>query len=200
MRVLAIDAGFHMGFCAMGDGLSVRAGSRLIRAGSLGSAGRRCDEILRELIFEHRPQVLAIAKPFVSNVHRKNPRTGKSELVPVNPDSLMPLMLFTGIVHMVADELRIPCPNNVVESEARGAFLEVVPRKSKDIETALIQGCRDRGWPCCDGHAASASCIAAFVLSELEPARAHETTPLFQGLHVDRVAKRRNRPAAPALG
>lgn len=145
----------------------------------MGYAGRRCSEALRQLICNHGPfDCICFATPFVGMIRRFNPKTGKAELVPVRPESLRPLMGFTTVIEMVADELKIRSVE-VSESEARGDFLEVVPRKSKDIESAVIQECRDRGWPCRDGHTGAALCVGSFVLSKLEPSRAHEATPLF---------------------
>jgi len=169
-----------MGYAALG-GDKIAAGSLLIPGdhSTMGTSGRRCGELLRELICDLGPfDVVAFASPFVGVVRRFNPKTGKSEPVPVRPESLRPLMGFTTIIEVVAAELKLRCVE-CSESEARGAFLEVVPRKSKNIESAVIQACRDRGWPCRDGHTGAALCVGSFVLSKLEPSTAHEVTPLF---------------------
>ena len=170
-----------MGYAAIGGDKPVFAGSRLISGNhsTMGPSGRRCREILLEIIAEFGPfDAIGFASPFVGIVRRFNPKTGKSEPVPVRPEALRPLMGFTTVIEMVADELGIRC---VEEDEARcrGAFLEVVPRKSRDIETAVIQACRDRGWPCTDGHTGAALCVGSFLIERLDPSRAHKTTPLF---------------------
>lgn len=175
MRVLAIDAGMTMGFAALGGGKPAISGSRSLRGGprQMGIAGRHCDEILRTLILQERPKVICFAAPFVGQI-----RDFKGRPVPVQPDSIRPLMSFVTIVEMVCDELKIRCVE-IDEPEARRAFLTNVPRKSKDIKMAVQRACFLRGWPCKDDHAGDALCVASWALELLDPDASHETTPLF---------------------
>lgn len=169
MRLLAFDPGFNFGFAAFG-GVKISSGSRAVRGGArqMGIAGRHCDRIVRELIAEHRPEVIAFATPFVGS------RGGH----PVQPDSIRPLMGFLTVIEMAADELGIRC-TEWDEPAARRAFLTKVPRKSKDIKDAVMRACRARNWPCTNDHAGDALCLGAWALEHLVPTMAHETTPLF---------------------
>lgn len=121
---------------------------------------------VRDLIKIHKPDVVAIAAPFIS---RK-----------ATPDALRPLFAFYGQIEEEAHYAKIRCVE-VLENEARSAFLgEFLPGNTKDIKKAVVQGCKDRCWPCPDDHAGDALCVGAFVLEQLDPDNAHETTPLFQ--------------------
>lgn len=170
MRVLAFDAGFTMGYGALGNGKPPSSGSRRLRgtARTLGIAGRHCDEVVRQVILAERPEVIAFASPFV----------GSRKGAPVQPDSIRPLMSFLTIIEMVCDELRIRCVE-LDEPECRRAFMTAVPRKSAQIKLAVMRSCRQRGWPFPDEHAADALCVAARALEIVDPTAAHETTPLF---------------------
>jgi hypothetical protein len=182
MRVLAIDAGFTLGWGAVGGGREPSSGSTSLRGSSrqLGIAGRHCDEVVRQLILKERPAALAFASPFVGQVWMpgKTPNQ-KGRFQPISPDNIRPLMSFLTIVEMVCDELKIRCVE-LDEPECRRAFMTAVPRKSKEIKLAVQRACRQRGWPFRDEHAADALCVASRALELLAPQSAHETTPLFQ--------------------
>ena len=181
MRVLGLDSGLHLGYAALGGDKPVLAGSRLLRGGprDMGRTMRHCDSVLRELILEVRPDVIAFASPFVALIR------GRA----VQPNAIRPLFGILAKIEEVADELQIRC-TEWDESAARRRFLDGMPRKSKDIKRAVMQGCRDRGWPCCDDHAGDALCVAALALERLEPATAHETTPLFQAAPLARARRK----------
>ena len=169
-----------MGYAVVG-GDKIVAGSRQIQGNSttMGHSGRQCGEIIRGLICDHGAiDCMTFAKPHVAMVRRYDVKQRKFFIQPIAPENIRPLMGFTTIIEMIADELRIRCIE-VEESSARADFLEVVPRKSKDIKSAVVQACRDRGWPCPDNHTADALCVGTFVLNKLDPSRAHERTPLF---------------------
>lgn len=185
MRVLAIDAGFNCGYGALGGGKVPTSGSRRIRgdARHLGTAGRHFDETVRQLILQERPQVIAFATPFVGQIHAKPTFVNGEKIwgksVPIQPDSIRPLMGFLTVLEMICDELKIRCIE-LSESEARRAFMTAVPRKSKDIKIAVMRACRQRGWPAMDNHAADALCVAARALELVDPSSSHELTPLFR--------------------
>lgn len=183
MRVMGIDAGFNLGYGVLGDNKPVRAGSLRIEGTSIlmGVAGRSCDRTVRELIQDHRPNVIVFASPFMARL--------------VTPTQLRPIMSWPTIIEMICVELRIGC-FEFDESRARARFLGKgnLPSKSKAIKAAVMQAVRDRGWPCPDNHAGDALCIAAYALDVLEPAGAHRTTPLFQAaapIRRVRIARRR---------
>jgi hypothetical protein len=150
----------------------------------MGVAGRHFDQVVRELILQERPQVIAFASPFVGQRGGQSMKiAGRWQRVgaaPTSPDSIRPLMSFTTLVEMIADELHIKC-TEWDEATARRAFLTAVPRKSKAIKAAVMAACRQRGWPCCDNHAGDALCIASYAFERLNRSQSHELTPLFQG-------------------
>jgi hypothetical protein len=176
-RVLALDAGMTMGFGALGGGSPPSSGSRRLRgdARHLGIAGRHCDEVVRQLILAERPDVIAFASPFVGQMWDAK----RKRFIPIQPDSIRPLMSFLTIVEMICDELRIRCVE-VSENECRSAFLEgKVPCGTEAIKAAVIRACHQRGWPATDDHAADSLCVASRALEIVEPSTSHETTPLF---------------------
>lgn len=176
MRVLAFDPGFTLGYGALGGGDEPRSGSRPLRGspGKMGIAGRHCDEIVRQLILRERPAAIAFASPFVGQVWDAKHKRFR----PIQPDSIRPLMSFLTIIEMVCDELKIRCVE-LSESECRRAFMNNVPRKSKEIKLAVQRACFLRAWPCMDEHAGDALCVASRALEILDPNVSHETTPLF---------------------
>lgn len=194
IRVLSFDAGFTMGFGALGGGREAVSGSRRLRgdARRLGVAGRHCDEVVRQLILQERPGVVSFATPFVGQIWSPNKGGKGGRFVPIQPDSIRPLMSFLTIIEMVCDELRIRCVE-VDEPAARRAFLTAVPRKSAQIKKAIKRECRERDWPFIDEHAADGLCVASYTLEIVEPGSAHLTTPLFSA--EQKPAKRRKTKA-----
>ena len=176
MRALAFDAGFTIGYGALGGGKSPSAGSRQVRGSArlLGIAGRHCDQIVREVILKERPGVVGFAVPFVGQTF--DPKTKRWR--PIQPDSIRPLMSFCTIIEMVCDELRIRC-RELDESECRRAFMTAVPRKSKEIKKAVNRAVLLRHWPSIDEHSDDALCVAARLLEIECPDESHEMTPLF---------------------
>jgi len=171
VRSLGIDFGFSLGYGFLAAGANPASGSRRIEGDSIhmGCAGRCVDRVVRELILEFRPDIIAFATPFIG-------RVGK-----VTPTQLRPIMSFPTIGEMVCHELRIRCVE-WDEPAARRAFVGDgnLPGKSEMIKAAIQQECRDRNWPCRDSHAGDALCIADYTLAQLDPDYAHTTTALFQ--------------------
>lgn len=175
-RVLAIDAGMNVGYGAVGGGVAPVSGSRALKGSPrrMGVTGLDALETVRNLVLQHKPDVVAYAAPFVGRF--------------VKPDNIRPLMSITTIVEMVVEEInkgrpagrKIRCVE-VDEPEARRAFLTAVPRGTRAIKIAVQRACFARGWPCSDDHAGDALCVAAWALECVDPGHAHETTPLFQG-------------------
>lgn len=180
MLVIGVDLGFNLGFGVLETGKPALSGTRRVEGSSifLGIAGRSVDRIVRELIQIHRPTVLAFASPFIG-------RRGF-----VTPVQLRPIMSFPTIVEMVCAELQLRCVE-WDESRARLAFLGKgnLPAGTKAIKKAVMQACRDRGWPVMDDHSGDALCIAAYTLARLCPDKAHESQPLFQA----KVARKRRK-------
>lgn len=175
MRVLAIDAGFTLGYGFLASGKKhALSGSWTIKGGSeqMGEAFRSVRKVFLGLIEKDRPDVIVTAMPFIGRL--------------VSPVQLRPIFGFDCLIQDLADEYGIRF-ERIREVEARKAFIGGVPRKSKDIKAAVIGECRSRGWPACDSHAADALCVASYMLDKLEPARSHERTPLF----VRRIGRRR---------
>jgi hypothetical protein len=174
-----------LGYGALGSDGFVTSGSRRLKGDSqenIGKAGRHCDAIVRELILEVRPTMLAFATPFVGIIPRKvqviNGQKVWSKFKGVPPNAIRPLFGFLMVIDMIADELSIAC-TEVSEQNARRAFLHRLPGRSKDIKSAVMHGCRLRGWQFPDNHAADALCVASHVMDQLMPRRAFERTPMF---------------------
>ncbi len=185
MRVLAFDCGLTCGFAALGDGRDPFAGSRRLKGDSshMGVVGRAFDGLVREIILQEKPGVIAFASPFVGQIFIKEKiingrRIKPGRFQPVGPEAIRPLMGLTTVIEMIADELGIRCVEDD-EQKMRRAFLTGVPRKSKDIKEAVVRACELRRWPAPDHHAADALCVASYVLSIVEPKSAHKTSPLF---------------------
>lgn len=168
MRVCAFDPGFSFGYGYLGGGLPPLSGSHSLPGSSreLGFALSSAETWLGKILRHERPDAVVYAIPFI----------GKK----VTPESLKPLMCFSGMIEKVAFDLEIPC-YELDESAARRHLLVHVPRRSKAIKIAVINACRARGWPVPDNHAGDALCVAALALELLKPEAAHQTTPLFQG-------------------
>jgi hypothetical protein len=171
MRILAVDCGFQYGYAVLERGYEPRSGSVRIEGSTGASWGKACRSFARktyELIAEFRPTVVAHASPFCGT------RTP--------PAAMQAIMTFPSLVDSVCDELGIRCVE-WPEARARQAFLgkNNMPAGRKKLKAAIIQACRDRGWPCVDDHAGDALCIAAYTDARLNKATAHETTPLFEG-------------------
>lgn len=183
MRVLGIDLGKQMGFGLLG-GAAVLSGSREVvkKWAPFGPSWLILEGRLQELIDQHKPDILGVARPFV--------RRGRGGAMVDTPQNLVPMFGQFAIFHRTAavNRLRV---EEFEESDARSIMLgRDMPFGSERLKAAIIQACRDRGWPCCDDHAGDALCIAAAVLERLNPRQAHQTTPLFT------TAQRRRRKAA----
>lgn len=177
MKVLAIDAGFRLGYGVLG-GDTVLSGSHALPGSSknLGLALYAMQQRLEHFVDVHKPDIIVIARPFIS---RK-----------ATPESLRPLFSMYGMVEYVAHARSMRC-GEVAENTARKEFLgtDNLPSDSKRIKKAVIQACKDRGWPATDDHAADSLCVAAYALSRLQPAQSHETAPLFESSKRRAVAR-----------
>lgn len=168
MRVLGIDCGFSTGYGLLG-GKKVLSGSFPIAGTSdqMGVALRSFRELmLNRLIPQLSPEVIVAAVPFIGR--------------DATPVSLRPIFGFECRLQEIADDNGIKY-FRIYESEARRALVSPakLPQRSKQIKEAIIAECRNRGWPCTDGHAADALCVADYQRSILMPRRSHENTPLF---------------------
>lgn len=176
MRVLAFDIGKRCGFGLLGGNRILSGSHEIVETWDpLGAKLKRLETHFFTLIDEYKPDVLAVARPFV--------RYGDT------PKNLVPMYGGFAVLHLVAyrADLRLEV---MQESDARKTMLgKDCPRASAKVKLAIKQACRDRGWPCCDDHAGDALCIASAVTEKLNPTKAHMTTPLFQ-------AKRRRRRAS----
>jgi len=166
MRGLGIDCGFRTGFGALGGRKPPASGSYHLAGSSeqMGQAFASLVPIINGLIVAQKPDFIVVAMPFI----------GKN----VTPVQLIPIMAFPCRVQEIADEHSVPF-YRIAEADARKALLGFVPAGSAAIKLAVVTGCRQRGWPCCDNHAGDALCVVDFKLNELEPKTAHARTPLF---------------------
>ena len=175
VRVLSLDIGKQLGF-----GLLDSASSE-VKSGSLeilqtwqpyGASGLIFEGRVGALIDKFKPTHLAVARPFV--------RYARGKMIDT-PDNLVPMFGAFFLLHRLAATRKMPLLVEQ-ESDARSHLVgkNMMMAKSEAIKKAVIQACRDRGWPARDDHAGDALCIAAAALERLQPRRAHQTTPLFQ--------------------
>lgn len=190
LRVLSIDIGKQLGFGLLGPGVTVRSGSLEILQSwhPLGAAALTFENRVGGLIDQHQPTHLAVARPFVRRFRGKMIDT---------PDNLVPMFGAFMVLHRLAAVRGLPPPLVMQESDARSHLVgkNMMMAKSAAIKKAVMQACRDRGWPCRDDHAGDALCVAAAALEQLQPSRAHQTTPLFVAASAagKPVAKRQKR-------
>lgn len=186
MRVLGIDLGKRTGFGLLG-GDEVLSGSLEVTENwaPLGAKMRRLGGILRKTITLHKPDIIAVATPFV--------RRGKKGAMRDTPQNLVPMFGQYTVLHMLADDMGIPI-EALEEGEARRVLLgKFLPGKSDPIKRAIIQACRDRCWPCTDDHAGDALCMAAAVVERHSRHDKHETTPLFIAMPAKKRKPRRKK-------
>ena len=155
----------------------------------LGSKMRRLGGKLRTLITDMRPDLIGVARPFVRPFAFK---AGK-RVVKDTTQNLVPMYGAFTVLHMLADDMGIPI-EVLEEGEARRVFLgKFLPGKSDAIKRAIIQACRDRGWPCTDDHAGDALCVSAALVERHSPSAKHETTPLFIAMPAKKRKPRRKK-------
>lgn len=188
MRVMVIDTGFSLGFGVLGRNNYVRSGTHRLEGSwcQMGLAFRTMTTTVTRLVEMHKPEVIGACRPFVSM--QRDPKSNKFI---VNHQNLIPIMGFYAKLQEIADELKLPF-HDIYESDARKAFLSPapVPRKSKDIKTAINAACEARGWPANYDHASDALCAADFLLAKLDPKAVGiaERTPLFVYAHGKKLA------------
>lgn len=168
IRILSFDPGLTTGFATAERGKMPLSGSHQIAADAknLGKALSDLGRWASALISEIGPTHVILAEPFINRKSR--------------PDALLPLYSFMGRIEEAAFEGGLKCLA-VSEQAARRAFMGFVPGGTKATKIAAIQGCKDRGWPCCDNHAADALIVAGYALAILDRGHAHESDPLFRG-------------------
>ena len=175
VRLLAIDIGKQLGFGLLAPD-EVRSGSLEILQTwhPLGASSLTFEDRVGALVDKYRPTHMAVARPFV--------RRGRGGVMIDTPDNLVPMFGAFVLLHRLAQVRGLPLLVEQ-ESDARSHLVgkNMMMAKSEAIKKAVMQACRDRGWPCRDDHAGDALCIAAAALERLQPKKAHQTTPLFIG-------------------
>lgn len=167
--ILAIDLGRTVGWGLVGrQPMPIWGSAMVVKQWSpLGASLLVLEDRLHKLITRLKPDMLATATQFfdVRNAATTN---------------LIPLYTQFGILNMMAETMRLPIMM-VEESMARSAFLGRgnTPRGSKAKKAAVIRACEERGWMVTDDHQADALCVATYAQARANPARAYETTPLF---------------------
>lgn len=165
MRIAAFDLGMNCGFGVLGRDYC-RSGTYRLGGGSseMGVTFRSLVGVVNRVVTAHKPQVLTAVEPHIGR-----------EANPINLKMIFGLFCR---LQEVALDLELPFHAGVIESDARKAFLGKVPRRSKEIKIAVVHGCRIRGWPATDDHAADALCTADFVLAQLDKGSGWNRTPL----------------------
>lgn len=191
-RVLSFDLGKTLGFGLLEPGQPARSGSyEIVKKWSpFGDALVILENRLNGLIILHQPTHLAVARPFV--------RRGVGGAMIDTPQNLVPMFGAFAIMHRLAAMCGLPV-RQIEESDARSIMLgEDMPQASAPLKAAIMQACRDRGWPVKDDHAGDALCIASAILERLQPSKAHQTTPLFQAAAAAPPAKTGGKRRKPA--
>lgn len=168
----------NFGWGAVGGGRKTASGTVSLRGAPdrMGITGHHAAALIRERIAVEKPDAVGYASMFIAT----RGRDGK----PIPPNSIGHLFSIQTLIDMECWDFKndcalIPC-YEVAESEARKAFMQHVPRKSKDIKAAVMAACEQRRWPFPDDHAADALCVASFIFDELVSVdEKHLTTPLF---------------------
>lgn len=181
MRILGIDPGFTVGYGLLGAGMKPASGSLAVPRGSgiddLGPVLRHIYDRAARIIREQKPDLVGVARGFVS---RK-----------AAPDVVLSVGAMIGVVKMAVSDAGLPC-EEISEQQARSKMLgDFLPSGSKAIKKAIMQGCRDRHWPCPDDHAGDALCVASFIFGLRFPELTHETTPLFSSASSSPSRRRR---------
>lgn len=168
MRVLAADLGLHVGLALIEPNCRPRISYFEIPfpARCLGKVARCFVAKMGPIIDKVKPDHIVRATRFI----------GKHS----QPIAIGPVYGLSMRLDEMADELGIDY-FEVVESDARKAFLGKVPRKSKEIKAAIRASCVQRNWPAHDEHSCDAIVVGTHALSILEPAHAVSSTPLFSG-------------------
>lgn len=188
--VLGIDLGKTTGWGLLGRPKVLSGSFEVVkRWAPLGAQLLTLEACLHGLIARHRPDVLACAKPFV--------RRGAGGAMIDTPQNLVPMFAGFAVLHMLAAAMGVPL-ETIEESDARSIMLgRDMPQGSARVKLAIWNACRARGWPVEDGdghHDTDALCVGSAIVERLDPARAYETTPLFQAMPTMRM--RRGRRAA----
>lgn len=169
MRTLGIDLGKQTGWGALGSGHPPRFGSMKIVAQwqPLGDSLLILEDHLHKLILRHRPDQLAVARPFV--------RTRFD-----TPQNLLPMYGCFTVLCMMASSMKLPLIV-VNESAARTRLVgkNMLRRKSAQAKQDVIQAWRSRGVEVTDDHEADALCVALEAIAQADPTRDYATTPLF---------------------
>lgn len=167
MKVMGVDPGLRAGWSSFAPRRAPLSGSNAIAkdASNLGALIFDYGVWLSGLIQAHEPDVLAIAKPFIS---RK-----------ATPDALLPLFALIGKSFEVAHTLHVR-PHPVYEPAARRALCGNLPRDSAEIKKAVVRACRSLHWRVTDHHAADALCVGAYARAQINPRLALQVTPLFR--------------------
>lgn len=155
---------------------------------------------IQALIDAYKPTHLACARPFVRlDVPEPDPADRENPYRKYNDTTQNLVPMFGGFVvlHMVGARNCIPVVV-IDESSARSLLLGEgnCPRASLAAKLAVNQACRDRGWASDSLDATDALCIGAAALEQLEPAVAHQTTPLFISAQASPPPRKRRRRAA----
>lgn len=188
-KTLAFDLGRQLGFAVLG-GREVLSGSHEIvkRWSPLGASLLKLEDRLYSLIKLHKPNAVAVARPFV--------RQGSGGRMIDTPQNLVPMYCGFGCLNMLCAAMGIHL-EVVDENEARRQFVGEgnLPAKSEAIKAAIMWECRNRGWVCRDNHAGDAICVAAAAIEKMDPDKSYEMTPLFMAAPTVR-ARRKAKKAA----
>lgn len=194
MRVLAFDIGKTLGFGLLGGERTLSGSHEIVKRWTpLGESLLKLEDRMHSLILAHKPNVLACARPFVRERQWKPTVEAFLEQRYDTPLNLVPMFSGYGFLHGLAAAVGLRL-ELIEESDARSILLgNMLPQRSDKVKAAVMQACRDRGWPVTDDHAGDALCVAAAITERLDPAQSYEMTPLFQAAPTMRQRRRKVR-------
>jgi Holliday junction resolvasome RuvABC endonuclease subunit len=128
------------------------------------------EDRLHQLILQHRPEVIAVARPFV--------RKGKVSFD--TTQNLLPMFGSFIVLSMLASAMHIPL-EVVEEGEARSSLVgkKMLRRKSAHAKEDVIRAWRSRGVEVANDHEADALCVALEAERRMLGKRGYETSPLW---------------------
>lgn len=170
--VLGLDLGKQLGWGLVGGGAPRFGTIKVVSEWSpLGPCMLVLEDQLHRLILRHRPEVLAVARPFVRKSKKKMHDT---------TSNLLPLFGAFTVTAMLAHVMKLRL-EVVEEGDARSKLVGVnmLRRKSKDAKEDVMRAWRSRGVEVTNDHEGDALCVALEGQRRRLKGRDYETTPLF---------------------
>jgi hypothetical protein len=168
--VLACDLGLNVGLVLVEPNTRPRVHYFRIPypARDLGRIAQFFVQKVRPIIKKYKPDHIVRATRFINKVS--------------NPIAIGPYFGLSMRLDELAEDHHID-HFEVIEGQARAAFLGKVPRGSEAIKDAIRAACVQRNYPTHDEHTCDAIVVGTYALSILVPSHAVTSTPLFTAVY-----------------